>query len=182
MTSEKGRACKQLLGLCCSPPMQISICQEQVSLPAQQCFLSHTKYLDSFCGLDTSSLCLANPGLPTVVKEELSTLEWLSTASSLLSSSVPLLDEALPITSLSHFCWSISVTGPKCTNFCLGLPAFLFALALRTAKSSLAAAFTVISLGGRVSLGRLKSSSLVRTRNKRIPPSSDPRIKQIKCS
>lgn len=161
--------------------MQISIWQDQVSFPAQQPFLSHTKYLDSFCGLDTSSLCSANPRLPTGVEGELSTAECLSAPSFLLSSSLPLLDEALPTTSLSHFCWSISVTGPKCTNFCLGLPAFLFALALRTAKSSWAAAFTVISAGGSVSLGHLKSSSLVRMRNKRIPPTWDPRIKQIKC-
>lgn len=165
-----------------STPMQIGILQEQVSFPAQQRFLSHTKYLDSSCGFDTSLLCSANLGLPTVVERELSIPERLSTPSFLLSSSVPLLDEALPTTSLSHFCWSISVTGPKCTNFCLGLPAFLFALALRTAKSSWAAAFTVISADGRVSLGHLKSSSLVWIRNKRIPPKWDPRIKQIKCS
>lgn len=161
--------------------MQFSIWQEQVSLPAQQRFLSHTKYLDSFLGLDTSSPCPANPTLLTGADGELSTPEWLSSVSFLLSSSVPLLDEALLITGLSHFSWSISVTGPKCTNFCFGLPAFLFTLALRTAKSSWAAAFMVISAGGRVSLGHLKSSSLFRTRNKRIPPTWDPTIKQIKC-
>jgi len=178
MPSEQGCACKQLLGMC---HPHAALLQKQVQIPAQQCILSHTKYLGSFCGLDTASPCSANWRLPAVVGRELSTSEWTFTPSFPLSSSASHLREALPMLSLSHFCWSISVTGPKCTNFCLRLPAFLFALALRTAKSSWTAACTVTSAAGGVSLGHLQSSSLVRMRNKRIHPKWDPRLKQNKC-
>lgn len=77
------------------------------------------KYLQPFCGLSLWSSFKPKGAVGGGNTEGV--WLWLLWLTTFVSSLGP----ALPMLSRFQVCWSISVTGPKCTNFCLGLEAFL---------------------------------------------------------